>query len=523
MPRAMSFSELTRKSPEHVLDADRARRRPRAIGLIRWIVAAVFLAACSSVGTTTATLHPSGPIRLPPANTVSPENTPRRTLIVSPSGTPEPSPTPQGPLSPGTPLTITYIDMMNASSGWGFGLAKGDGASRVLRTSDGGATWQDVTPPKTPPPVEFGRDPVLPAYQPAMGFFADWKTAWIVYYEYPFGSMNFRVDKNPVVVWHTEDGGEGWSHSAPLAIDMTGWVDDHEPWANTFSPVGLQFLEGGLTGWLLALVQSYGMGCCDAVLFRTEDGGATWVSISAPAAWGAGGMGSMVFADANVGWIAARREPGYSGSVALSTQDGGRTWTHVGSLWVPHSGLHPCAPNVYGQDSYCETYDPAHLPTGWIQLLGWIDGDGYAGVDLGADPSKDLLAVYSSGDGGLTWRWALLPSSSEPDPSFLEDSSGVDVFFLTARIGWVLDYLSGKLYRTLDAAQTWDEINTVTWNGELEFAGEIYGWALAWGSDSADEQPDPPSPVEFSEEYGLVRTFDGGSTWVLLEPRLAAP
>lgn len=496
---------------------------PWVRSLICLLAVSEVLAACSAADREVATVSPSGPIRLPPANTVTPQNTPGRELIVSPSATPQPSPTPQSPLSPGTSLTITHIDMMDSSSGWAFGVAIGDGASRVLRTSDGGATWQDVTPPKTPPPVEFGQDPVLPAYQEATGFFADWKTAWIVYYEYPFGSMNFRVDKNPVVVWHTEDGGESWSHSAPLAIDRTGWVDEHEPWANSFSPLGLQFLEGGLTGWLLALVQSNGMGCCDAVLFRTEDGGATWVSISAPPAWGAGGMGSMVFADANVGWISARRLLGYSGPVALSTQDGGRTWRYVGSLWVPHSGFHPCAPNVSGEDSYCETYDSAHLPTGWIQLLGWIDGDSYAGVDLSADRSRDLLAIYSSRDGGLTWSWALLPSDSEPAPGLLDDSSGVDVFFSTERIGWVLDYLTGKLYRTQDGALTWDEINTLTWNGELEFAGGIYGWAVAWGSGSPEEQPDPPSPVDFPEEYGLVRTFDGGSTWILLEPRLAVP
>ena len=37
----------------------------------------------------------------------------------------------------------------------------------------------------------------------------------------------------------------------------------------------------------------------------------------------------------------------------------------------------------------------------------------------------------------------------------------------------------------------------------------------------AFEQPNPPSPVEMPEAYGLVRTFDGGSTWILLEPKVA--
>ena len=306
----------------------------------------------------------------------------------------EPRAAPQGPLTPGTPLTITEIDMLNASSGWGFGLAAGDGASRVLRTSDGGASWRDVTPPKTSPPVEFGQDPIRPAYQRAVGFFPDRRTAWIVYDEYPFGPQNYVVNKIPVVVWHTEDGGQSWSSSAPLALDTTGWVDP-EPWANTFYPIGLQFLDDSLTGWLLAITQSEGMGCCDKVLFRTEDGGTTWRSISAPCC----GEGNMVFADTNRGWITASHEPGFSGYLANLTEDGGHSWTDVEGLRTRAPGPHVCYGDPNGDPARCETYDPTRLSTSWIQLLGWIYGGDYVAVDRAADFSKDLLAVYSSNDG----------------------------------------------------------------------------------------------------------------------------
>src|SRR4030067_1180612 len=80
-------------------------------------------------------------------------------------------------------------------------------------------------PPRRPPPVEFGQHPLRPTYQRAVGFFPDRRTAWIVYDEYPFGPQNYVVNKIPVVVWHTEDGGQTWSSSAPLALDTTGWVD----------------------------------------------------------------------------------------------------------------------------------------------------------------------------------------------------------------------------------------------------------------------------------------------------------
>ena len=485
----------------------------------RIIVTSMLLAACSAGGRDVATVHPLATIRLPAAYTATHVAEPGITRVPAATATSLPSPTPQGPLPPGTPLTIIHIDMFDAWSGWGFGLAAGDGASRVLRTSDGGATWLDVTPPKTPPPKEFGQDPIRPSFQPAVGFFADRVTAWVVYYEYPFGPKNLSVDRNPVVVWHTEDGGQSWSASAPLAIDTTGWVDP-EPWANTFYPQRLQFLEDGLTGWLLATTQAEGMGCCDTVLFRTEDGGARWSSISAPL----GAWRDFVFVDSNSGWIPIGTH-GSIGPVALQTEDGGHTWTDVEALRIRSPSDHPCSEIDSGY-AYCSIYDPVLFSTGGIQLVVWIRGESYLSLDPEADPSQDILAVYSSNDGGLIWRWARLPSSSEPPSGrefYFDDQSGVDVFFLNERIGWVLDYLSGSLYRTLDSGDTWDQIKQVTWNGELEFSGEIYGWAVAWGADSPTEQPYPPSPIENPQGYGLVRTFDGGSGWILLKPQIVAP
>jgi photosystem II stability/assembly factor-like uncharacterized protein len=59
-------------------------------------------------------------------------------------------------LSSGEPLSIQVIRMVSLSTGWAIGRA-GDGLDRILRTTDGGATWADVTPPEAQPDPEWPR------------------------------------------------------------------------------------------------------------------------------------------------------------------------------------------------------------------------------------------------------------------------------------------------------------------------------------------------------------------------------
>jgi len=63
--------------------------------------------------------------------------------------------------------------MVDASNGWAIGNA-GDTIDHVLRTSDGGNTWQDVTPPEAAPTMD------LPEKR-AVGFFLNRDTVWVTY------------------------------------------------------------------------------------------------------------------------------------------------------------------------------------------------------------------------------------------------------------------------------------------------------------------------------------------------------
>src|SRR5207247_8104785 len=73
---------------------------------------------------------------------------PRPTPIVTPTGsvsppaTPPASPTPEPSVGPYPLMAPTTFTMVSMSTGW----AAGSGTNRILRTSDGGTHWNDLTP-----------------------------------------------------------------------------------------------------------------------------------------------------------------------------------------------------------------------------------------------------------------------------------------------------------------------------------------------------------------------------------------
>src|SRR5260370_14708867 len=68
--------------------------------------------------------------------------TPTASPVVSPITKPTPYPTPATSSAPYPLLPPVSMRMINATTGW----AAGSGTDRILRTSDGGSHWNDVTP-----------------------------------------------------------------------------------------------------------------------------------------------------------------------------------------------------------------------------------------------------------------------------------------------------------------------------------------------------------------------------------------
>jgi len=348
---------------------------------------------------------------------------------------------------PGQLFIVTYIQMINQNLGWAIGGLEG-ASDHVLRTGDGGSTWRDVTPPEPAPSEgELGKA--------AVGYFPDSLVGWVTYY---------RASLEPVPaqlrVWSTQDGGESWTDSQPVALEFLGTTD--------YPPV-LGF-EDAESGWLLAANGPSGMHRYPIYLLRTVDGGRNWEVALDPFS---GGLQSchksgIVFADRLTGWATVAECPIAAPELAV-TRDGGRTWNSV-PLPPPEK-----RPTLF-ETELCEGHSP--------QLLSATEG----AIAVSCSTGLLLNYYYRTADGGQTWQSFLYP--------------GGTLSLTGSRTALALGQ---KIYRTEDAGQTWEHIKTVQWNGQFSFVNDQVGWAVARTGDA----------------IALVTTTDGGLIWDLLKPTVA--
>jgi photosystem II stability/assembly factor-like uncharacterized protein len=350
--------------------------------------------------------------------------------IALPTVTPTLSPTPHlgiAHLAPGTALDIFSINMMDANIGWAVGREQGGTDwQHILRTSDGGATWSDVTPP----------EPAASAATlgSALGFFADGSSAWVTYHA---GQPN-AVPAAPIV-WRTTDAGKTWTPSTPL--DTNGLNE-------VYMPGSLQFTDGQ-HGWLLVHVGA-GMMHDYVVLFTSTDGGAKWAKIVDPTNNDAGiqscSKTGIVFRDANTGWLTGNCNGVEAGAMLFRTADSGHSWQAM-ALPAPVE-----KPDIFTSFDYnCSALDPSAIPGGKI----------FIGVKCNT-ASGILHYLFVSPDNGGSWGTYLYPGGA--------------LFFLDNVLGWAL---GADVQKTTDGGATWQKMSTVNWTGDFDFVAANLGWAVA--------------------------------------------
>ena len=420
------------------------------------------VAACSPQPIPVATPSPRPPTKLPITAAESPTPT-ANAITAAASPTPEtitiptetvPAPTLESfqaapaTFHPGDPIQLDHITMTSLTEGWGLS------GPYVLVTDDGGQTWREVTPPES-----------LPGGPPdkAYGTFLNNQTAWVVF------SQGNQIAPE-ATVWHTTDGGSTWTHSAPLMHQAYGDI----VWAE-FAVLDAEHI------WLMMRGVYAGAGThYSHDLFRSTDGGRSWTSLDGEISDDYTGL---VFADASNGWRTYQTTGAYASAPPdyAVTTDGGANWEDR-QLPPP-----PGTPGLFDAYAYCETYQPVLLSTQsvWV-LMGCFD--------YYSPPHEFTSYLYTSDDGGATWKTVLLPNKvlASQDTLLYFDASHALL-------------LGHEIYRSTDGGQTWEHLSSVSWDGQFSFVDPKHGWAVG----------------QLDGEGGLVKTTDGGTTWILIHPTIS--
>jgi len=215
-------------------------------------------------------------------------------------------------------LDFRDVDAFDADTAYLLAIGPGE-RSRIYKTTDGGRSWT----------LQF-QNRRAEAFYDCMAF---WDRSRGL-------AMSDPVDGRFLVV-RTEDGGRTWKESEPTG--MPGALVGE----GGFAASGTCVAAGGKAdAW-------FGTGGPSGPrVFRSIDGGQTWVASPAPLAGGkAAGVFSLSFRDGLRGAAVGgdyTKEKEAEGNAAL-TLDGGRTWQAVGAAARP-GGYRSCVAHVPGTD-----------------------------------------------------------------------------------------------------------------------------------------------------------------------------
>jgi WD40 repeat protein len=434
--------------------------------------------------------------QIPPCNTTIPSiatpihsatQSATRTATSTATYTTTPEPEPEQILitlyPAGQPVSLDSLYMIDARHGWAIG-GEAEQPQHVLRTSDGGLTWVDVTPPENVPIDLYEHDV-------ATSVFLDAETAWVIYSTYLNGAIDVST------LWRTQDGGHSWEPSWRLPRLTFGAIS---------SSPELEFADTQ-HGWL-DMGYFLGAGSGRHELFQTSDGGQTWELVIYEFSeqyenWASGGVRDIDFIDPFHGWATSKHPYIDNQTVTVHwTEDRGLTWRTQDIPRPPEF-----APG------YC---DGMALTGGWISTLfspqfGMLNAHCdsiYLNPD---DPPDHLDFLYVTTDGGKNWQINPLPSERS-EIEFQVPARSIDI--INSNVVYLLKKKLREnrtadrvadLYMSRDRGRTWTNITTVGWYGDLEFVDERVGWVVIRDKDDHFLQ--------------LLHTTDGGQTWGKLAPQ----
>jgi photosystem II stability/assembly factor-like uncharacterized protein len=243
-----------------------------------------------------------------------------------------------------------------------------------------------------------------------------------------------------------------------------------------------------------SLPATYYFGAVAGGIWKTEDAGTTWRCIS-DGQLKTASVGALCVADsqpnvlyAGMGETTIRTDVTHGDGVYKSN-DGGRTWKHLGLADTRHIGrvrVHPKNPDIV-----------------YVAALGHA---------FGPNPER---GVFRSHNGGVTWEKVLYKSDKAGAVDLCLDPQNPDVVYAslwqTYRNFWELS--SGGpdsgLWRSRDGGDTWEELSLKpgfpqTLKGKIGVAASPVKAGRVWAI------------VEAKDASGLYRSEDFGDTWQLV-------
>ena len=392
--------------------------------------------------------------------------------------------------------------MVGTNVGWAIVQTKHgsnvDPAPAIMRTTDGGHTWYDVTPPE---PYNISAGPILngtPVPSPNNGVLvqgATFQTDFISGNDAWIALIPSGTGETPLSFTH--DGGKTWQESSiPVNnIKQMSFIDAQHGWVLTELPP-VSTLDD-------ADVES-------VALFQTVNGGETWVKVSQssfdrqlndtttgslPAS---GIKAGFTFMNVQTGWMVGQTQHNNFFWFYV-THDGGRTWQHQ-NLPQPQPAIRPKMTDAGPQ---FQLQPPVFFGNEGV-LAFTIPTDGkYASSSNTAN--NEAVEIYISHDGGNTWQSTPSPLST----SGIHSGIFSNVQFVDASHGSVsINNQIFFVHRNANS-DSWT-VTSTTIQGEVlqsNFVSPSTGWLLVNGVQPNSYKVNPDA------QWTLYQTTDGGKTW----------
>ena len=263
----------------------------------------------------------------------------------------------------------------------------------------------------------------------------------------------------------TRDGGRVWIGLKPAQTDEQFFGR-----LSQMSPGQLRFVNS-----------RRGFFSSDKGIWKTIDGGDTWRAISQ------GGFTDLHFFDDLQRWMYLLINRGSrSYAQAHRTLDGGETWS-------------PCGPivdeDISDITASSENHDYLLHRTSFVNHdIGWA-------VATKAVQRNRTDGVLYTKDGGCNWELIWENKNGPIDP---DESLGVQ--FVDQEHGWLVGGLVGGIYATSDGGRTWRVVANSAYvppGEEIYFRNLKEGWLISTAN----------------QEAPMMRTANGGRTWMLLHPK----